>query len=1218
MKIRKYAAIALLVFSSFAANGVAPSKTELEAMYDKAFREFDANNYQQALKDLDAIDARQPDLAESQNLRGVILMRQRDYANAEVALRKALAADPKFWNASFNLAEIPFLQKNWPEARKRFQELLSGNASELQGEATQLIQYKILLTYLLEGKENMVDAMLAKFELSPDTPAAHYTNAAIALHKQNADEAKRALADAEKTFSPQLNKLFAESLYTIGWLEKPAGQSRAAIELNSAADRAAKTKEYATAKFDEAEQAFQQRDFTAARKLVDEADAADPNQAPVLNLRGEILLEQKEYDQAENEFRKAIKADPKFRDAQYNLAQVPFKKGDYAKARERFEALFSTTTGADKDHAAQLIKFKVYLTWLLEGKDARAQKLMEQFQFTGDTPALYYAQAAWEFKNNNAAKANDWVASARKIYSPALNGVFSESFFDLGWLQSPAISASPAPMVAEANQGEAAPSIEPTPIPSMTLAQADKARPSDPLTVAANSAVSGMEATTSTAEGAEPASTAVTSTSDAAVPTAAQSPSVETPVASTASPAAAQAVVANPPEENAAATGSNETAAAASSATPATVLAPAQVREWSKPSFMENLGNGNALVIGALLLAAFMLIAWAVIPEFRRRSKKASATAALSPATVTGYHEEAAAPVEPFVSATRLIGGPPQVSLQLRASEPALRRGVMPLGKGSRPFGSGAAAPVAAEPAPVEQRASEAVLAPEPASFDEGVGEPVAVEESAASFEPAVAETPAVSEWSQAQEFVAEPLAVGEMPVESTKPVAEETSWVAPEAVQTEDFTAEPAVEQDSTAPELSMPPAVEPEVIEAEVIEPQEEVIAQAAPADEPMDFAAATAPAVTEPAIEHAVSDTPAMIPEEAPATFELPAELTPVTAEAAAPEIEAIDETPEPIGQGQPVPYQTAPVFNEPAVPEAATPEPPAPREQRRGFIGAALAGIGALRHSVTNPAPAPQTEPIQPAAQQPTTPAIMAQPTQPTPAPVIRTPQPTQMGGGAPQQPAAGMQQAGAQPTGATHQPAGGMHTAVQLTFSFEIASLQLTPTFKMGALQLKPTSRIVTMRLAPSQHPQPAMNLQVTFEISSVQLNGTSLGTVRLTPSQQQRPGITSTPAFNIAGLQLVSGADAAPVQLTPSQQGQASVLVTAPFQIATVEFSPSFEIASIILNASSRNVNVQLPGTGPSAVEGAPVFEISNVQLGGNGELGMMQLNPPGAGAKRA
>ncbi|MGZ5005374.1 MAG: tetratricopeptide repeat protein, partial [Chthoniobacterales bacterium] len=193
MKIRKFATISLLVLSSFAANNVAPSKTELEAMYDKAFKEFDANNYDAALKDLDAIDARQPDLAESANLRGVIQMRQKDYPNAEKALQKALAADPKFWNARFNLAEIPFLQKNWAEARKRFQELLTGNASELQGEATQLIQYKILLTYLMEGKENMVEATINKFELAPDTPAVHYANAAIALNKKDDKAAKDAL-----------------------------------------------------------------------------------------------------------------------------------------------------------------------------------------------------------------------------------------------------------------------------------------------------------------------------------------------------------------------------------------------------------------------------------------------------------------------------------------------------------------------------------------------------------------------------------------------------------------------------------------------------------------------------------------------------------------------------------------------------------------------------------------------------------------------------------------------------------------------------------------------------------------------------------------------------------------------------------------------------------------------------------------------------------------
>src|ERR1051325_7692881 len=76
MVIRRIATITVLALTSFAATYVAPTKAELEAMYDKAFREFNSNNYSQALKELDSIDARQPDLAESHNLCGVILMRQ--------------------------------------------------------------------------------------------------------------------------------------------------------------------------------------------------------------------------------------------------------------------------------------------------------------------------------------------------------------------------------------------------------------------------------------------------------------------------------------------------------------------------------------------------------------------------------------------------------------------------------------------------------------------------------------------------------------------------------------------------------------------------------------------------------------------------------------------------------------------------------------------------------------------------------------------------------------------------------------------------------------------------------------------------------------------------------------------------------------------------------------------------------------------------------------
>src|SRR5207248_6410743 len=331
MRVWGMAAVAAMVISSlavnlFAADNVAPTKAELEEMYNVAYRAFDAGKFPEALKQLDAIDARQPDLAASKNLRGVILMRQGNYDQAETALTEAARIDPKFWNARFNLAEIPFLKKDWVEARKRFEQLLSTGQSDLAKEASQLIQYKILLTYLMEGKSNMVDSILAKLELSPDTPAVDYVKAAVALQQKNEAEAKDWISAAEKNYSPQLNKLFVESLYEIGWMEKPEGQRRASLPLMTAAERTEKAKAFARSKFEQSQQAFRQLDFATALKLADEADKADPNQPATLNLRGEILMQQGQFDDAEAAFKKAARLDPKLRDAQYNLAQIPFKK----------------------------------------------------------------------------------------------------------------------------------------------------------------------------------------------------------------------------------------------------------------------------------------------------------------------------------------------------------------------------------------------------------------------------------------------------------------------------------------------------------------------------------------------------------------------------------------------------------------------------------------------------------------------------------------------------------------------------------------------------------------------------------------------------------------------------------------------------------------------------------------------------------------------------
>jgi tetratricopeptide (TPR) repeat protein len=1102
------AAVAALALGSFAANSfaadnVAPTKAELEEMYNAAYRAFDSNKFPEALKQLDAIDARQPDLAASKNLRGVILMRQGDFDKAETALQEAARIDPKFWNARFNLAEIPFLKKDWPEARKRFEKLLTRGESDLAKEASQLIQYKILLTYLMEGKTDMVDSILAKLELSPDTPAVDYVKAAVALQQQNQNEAKDWVKAAEKNFSPQLNKLFAESLYEVGWLQKPAGEGRPSLPLMTAAERSEKTKAFARSKFEQSQQALRQRDLATALKLVDEADKADPNQPATLNLRGEILMQQQKFEDAEAAFKKSAKLDPKLREAQYNLAQVPFKKKDYAKARERFEALYKRTPGGDKNQAAELIKFKIYMTLLLEGKESRAHAMMEEFQFTGDTPALYYAQAAWEYKHNNAEKAADWTGSANKIYSPALNSVFADAFYDVGWMQRPE-GTTPA-LAADTTSGggsqaEGGPAVEPSPIPDKVFAANKQADTSKEGALALAPTVPGQNPGM---EIGSPGATADQSATSVSTEPAAGTSSQPQQVAPETSPGggepttAAQSVPAETPNVSLASSEQNNQQPAVQTSPPqksAVSSAPLKVL-----SGVTGASSRRLWLVGGLLLAAIAILAWVIVPLVRRHAFNVPRHLQLDAPSPAAAADAAAlkprlAPAHSQVSSVQgngFVGGPRQISVELKPWTPSLRHSVAPARKLSSAFDR------------LKDRKAKPSRAPARHEPDRDLA-PLTEPDFESAVGPVLEQTPEISQSAPSQ--------TTEVAAASARSEPGEVPMIAPQAPNQ---IPEPADEIKFSMPEpYESPP------------EPKEA-----------------------------------ALIPEELSETF--------WETEPAWPAVEASTEIAvESIGQEQPE-----------EIVSGASESPTAE----------------ATIEPISNFASATSSEPVFP---QTTTPVTMPETTQTPIAPVNKAPAP-------------------AAPVAKPQPPPTAMQTSVQLTFSFEIAAMQLTPSFKMGVLKVRPISKLVTMRLPSPQRAQSALNLQVAFEVVKIQPVAGALGTLRVVPSQQQRPTMAGMPSFAVAGLQVVPNSETTPVQLTPSQQGRASVFITVPFQISTLEFSPTLEIGSVILNSNSKQVIVQLPGAGPGPAEGAPMFEIANLELGENGEIAMMQLNLLG-GPKRA
>jgi Flp pilus assembly protein TadD len=1022
MKVRELVIISLLL-ASLAASGGSPVKPELERMYDTAFRAFDTADYAEALNALDAIDARQPDLAESLNLRGVIYMRQRKFEKAEASFRKALSIDPKFWNARFNLAEIPFLKKDWALARNRFEALVSGERDGMEAETGQLIQYKILLTFLLQENESMVDWLLEKFELWKDSPALYYSSAAIAFDHDNQKEGKEWLAAAGKRFSPEQNKLYTESLYEVGFMEKPAGEPRPAIG-NGSRERAERLRAEAKANFEKAERAFQNHDFDGALHLLDLAGESAPDDAASSNLRGEIFLAQKKFDEAEAAFRQALEVNPKFREAQYNLAQIPLRKGEYQKARDRFEALFAETPVDEKNQAAQLIKFKIYLTFLLEGKDEEAQRMLDQFKFTGDTPALYYAQAAWNFQHGDPVGGNDWVASAHKLYSPALNIVFADSLYDFGWLkQEGSENTVPTAALAQAN---ASPQQEST--PEMRLGQAEP--------VPVPSVASSVE-------------TAVSPTPIGAT----------VPVASFARPRPERTAATLKPAAPATTTVTPQTGASARS------HATVDWRALPPHGLLGRISNRGLLCLAGLFLAGVIFLVWLMARSRRRRELSIHDPEEASADWLAAEHSEALIK-ERQLSGELVAGQPTQVSLGLKA--------------GARQI------PAAVASSNVSA-ASDTKLGPPDEKFAPSGGQ--------MQLSPAMA------------------------------PVSEEN-------------------------------------VSSAEQMAAMDESAKAGAPAEEEMSRADEAEPKKKQP-------------------------DLEPFARTAAADkEMASLDD--EPVAQGLPIPQLTSALSPEPIISELAQPEAKTDLilVESDGPIAAPIAAHEAVQSSIEAPSFVPKVISTDPS---PVTsePLVMSE-TEATPSPAA--------------QPFAFSPLA--ERSGETS------GTAVEVTFSLEIASMQLASDLKMASLRLKPTSKVVSVRFAPAQNAQPPLDLRVTFEISKIELTNGNMSRVCLAPSNHQPPPASNKSSLAIEALRFVPGQGAARVQLTPAHQEQASVQLAKAFQIAAVEFNPRFEISAVVLNARSNRVSIRLPGQTESSTDNLPLYEIQNVQLGPDGELAMLEIAP--------
>jgi len=179
----------------------------------------------------------------------------------------------------------------------------------------------------------------------------------------------------------------------------------------------------------DAMRAFTERNLTNAKDLVEKADAGYKATPLSLNLLGAIAIENKQFDAGRAYCEKALKLDPKFFPSRFNLAEIPFVQGNYSEARTVLEGLYK------EDPKNDLLRFRIFLTYLLEKNDREARARLDDIPLINDTPISFYSNAAWEFAHGNGDKGREWVASALRSFPPVRQINFVEVFYDLGWLE---------------------------------------------------------------------------------------------------------------------------------------------------------------------------------------------------------------------------------------------------------------------------------------------------------------------------------------------------------------------------------------------------------------------------------------------------------------------------------------------------------------------------------------------------------------------------------------------------------------------------------------------------------------------------------------------------------------------------------------------------------------------------------------------------------------
>ena len=175
---------------------------------------------------------------------------------------------------------------------------------------------------------------------------------------------------------------------------------------------------------------YQNGHLDAALAKLDERDKLRGKSGEALDLRGAIALEQGNFDAARKAFTEAQQVEPALFAPRLRLADLCLREKKYAEAETLYQQLASETNVLIPNERS---RYGLLIAALARHDETAAQAAFAKIKFPTESPAYYFAQAAWEYAHGNNRSAEKWIATAHEIFAPPLLAWFARPFYDLGW-----------------------------------------------------------------------------------------------------------------------------------------------------------------------------------------------------------------------------------------------------------------------------------------------------------------------------------------------------------------------------------------------------------------------------------------------------------------------------------------------------------------------------------------------------------------------------------------------------------------------------------------------------------------------------------------------------------------------------------------------------------------------------------------------------------------